>query len=211
MKHKLVLAICLAGWSWLAFNIKQHENAVLTKNSITPDEKPRQFAEPVIAEQQLASLKKFADFNNYNNEVCFLIKMSLPSGSKRFFSYDLRKDSVRNSGLVTHGNCYQYWLEGRRYSNKPGSGCTSLGKYKIGKSYYGKFGLAYKLYGLDDTNNKAFERFVVMHAHACVPDKETKNDICQSNGCPTVSPAFLDKLQTIIDKSPRPVLLYIYE
>ena len=137
--------------------------------------------------------------------------MSLPSGDNRFFVYDLKKDTIKNSGVVTHGNCNQYWLEGRKYSNEQGSGCTSLGKYKIGYSYKGRFGLAYKLYGLDKTNSNAFNRFVVLHSHSCVPEIEVKDEICQSNGCPTVSPGYLQQLKPIIDKSSKPVLLWIYE
>lgn len=103
------------------------------------------------------------------------------------------------------------WLPGRRYSNKAGSGCTSLGKYKIGSSYIGKWGYSYKLHGLDSSNNKALERTVVLHGHSCVPDKEVTEEICQSNGCPTVSPAFLQKLKALINTSKKPVLLWIYE
>ena len=137
--------------------------------------------------------------------------MSLHSGQNRFFVYDLKKDTIRNSGLVTHGRCNQYWLEGRKYDNTVGCGCTSLGKYKIGHAYNGKFGLAYKLYGLDKTNDKAFQRFVVLHAHDCVPESEVKEDICQSDGCPTVSVNYLQYLKPIIDASRKPVLLWIYD
>ncbi len=137
--------------------------------------------------------------------------MSLPSGQNRFFVYNLKKDTLQNSGLVTHGSCNQYWLEGRKYGNTVGCGCTSLGKYKVGHSYNGRFGLAYKLYGLDKTNDKAFERFVVLHSHECVPETEVKDDICQSDGCPTVSPGFLQYLKPIINASKKPVLLWIYE
>ena len=140
-----------------------------------------------------------------------MINMSLPSGQNRFFIYDLKKDTIRNAGVVTHGNCNQFWLDGRKYSNEQGCGCTSLGKYKVGYSYNGKFGLAYKLYGLDKTNNNAFNRFVVLHSHPCVPETEMKDEICQSNGCPTVSPGFLKQLKPIIDNSARPILLWIYE
>ncbi|HMR82937.1 MAG TPA: murein L,D-transpeptidase catalytic domain family protein [Niabella sp.] len=170
--------------------------------------KPESF---VISELRAAAAKAFTVRNKYNQQLCFFIDMSLPSGSPRFFVYDLKKDTVINAGLVTHGNCNQYWLEGRQYGNTVGCGCTSLGKYKIGKSYYGKFGLAYKLHGLDSTNDKAFERFVVLHSHGCVPDNKREQDICQSNGCPTVSPSFLNTLQARIDASEQPVLLWLYE
>ncbi len=155
--------------------------------------------------------KAFTEKNNYNQSVCFLVDMSLASGQNRFFIYDLKKDTAQMAGLVTHGNCNEFWLNGRKYGNTAGCGCTSLGKYRIGNSYNGKFGLAFKLYGLEKTNNKAFDRFVVLHSHSCVPASEVKGEICQSNGCPTVSPGFLQQLKLIITQSKKPVLLWIYE
>jgi hypothetical protein len=157
------------------------------------------------------SAKQFAGKNKYNNDVCFLIDMKIRSGANRFFIYDLKDDSVLQTGVVTHGRCNERWLIGRKYGNEPGCGCTSMGKYKIGNAYMGRFGLAYKLHGLDSTNNNAFKRFVVLHAHDCVPDEEVITDICQSDGCPTVSPDFLQELKTIISKSKKPILLWIYE
>ena len=137
--------------------------------------------------------------------------MTLPSGQNRFFVYNVAKDSVQISGLVTHGRCNEMWLEGRKYSNVPGCGCSSLGKYKVGYSYNGTFGLAFKLYGLDTTNYNAFKRYVVLHSHECVPEREVQDEICQSDGCPTVSPNFLKELQPILDKSSKPVLLWIFQ
>lgn len=162
-------------------------------------------------EQKAVAAKAFVKQKGYNEQTCFLIDMSLPSGQERFFIYDLKKDSLKGSGLVAHGNCFEYWLEGRRYSNVVGSGCTSLGKYKIGNSYHGKFGYSFKLHGLDSTNNNAFERTVVLHSHSCVPETETTDDICQSNGCPTLAPGFYEKVKSIINKSGKPVLLWIYD
>ena len=156
-------------------------------------------------------VREFAEKNNYNKTICFLIDMSLPSGQNRFFVYNLKKDTLQNSGLVTHGRCNQEWLKGRKYGNTVGCGCTSIGRYRIGAAYKGKFGLAFKLYGLDKTNDKAFSRFVVLHAHDCVPETPIDDDICQSDGCPTVAPGFLKQLQPIIQASSRPVLLWIFE
>lgn len=155
--------------------------------------------------------KSFISANKYNDQVCFMVDMSLPSGQNRFFVYDLKNDSIKNAAVVTHGRCNEQWLEGRKYSNEPGCGCTSLGKYKIGYSYTGRFGLAYKLYGLDKTNSNAFKRFVVLHAHECVPETEVKDDICQSDGCPTVSPQFLLQIKPMINQSSKPILLWIFE
>ncbi len=155
--------------------------------------------------------KEFVKSHAYDNEICFLIDMRVPSGKNRFFVYNLNNDFVEAAGLVTHGSGSDNGSNELLFSNTPNSYCTSLGKYKIGKSYNGRFGLAYKLYGLDTSNSKAFDRFVVLHGHECVPDNEiAPQQICLSQGCPTVAPAFLTQLKTYIDKAAQPVLLLIY-
>ncbi|HMI77177.1 MAG TPA: murein L,D-transpeptidase catalytic domain family protein [Ferruginibacter sp.] len=156
-------------------------------------------------------IKAYAGEHGYNPTHCFLLDMKLPSGEKRFFVYNLEKDSIEIAGLVTHGSGPVNNGNGLSFSNTPNSNCTSLGKYKIGNPYTGRFGPAYKLYGLDKTNSKAFERFVVLHSHSCVPNEEVAPyPICESQGCPTVAPAFLVQLKEYLKRSPQPVLLWIY-
>ncbi len=184
-------------------------------------DRPKVFAYPPVKIASSATSKKmktkaeeaksFIQQKGYNAEICFLIDMSIASGQPRFFVYNLKKDTVLNAGLVTHGRCNENWLEGRKYGNTVGCGCTSLGKYKIGNPYNGRFGLAFKLYGLETTNDKAFQRFVVLHSHSCVPETSISEEICQSDGCPTVSPGFLQQLKPMINHSAKPVLLWIYE
>jgi len=163
--------------------------------------------------QQATSLEKYITDNNYNTEYVFLVDMSLPSGKNRFFVYNLKKDIPEHAGLVTHGagsNKYDT-DEPLKFSNMPFSFKTSVGKYKIGSSYSGRFGLAYKLYGLDSSNSKAYERAIVLHAHKQVPDAETyPGYIIVSAGCPTVSPAFLAILNKYITASRKPILMWIY-
>jgi hypothetical protein len=211
VRHLLLLSgILVITVSWLTFSKtghrirslyfpKQHTSYPLKKGSF----------EKLKLKAAIAA--KFVRQKGLNESICFLIDMSLPSGQNRFFIYNLKSDSLQAHGLVAHGNCFEYWLEGRRYSNVVGSGCTSLGKYKIGNHYTGKFGYSYKLLGLDSSNNNAFERTVVLHAHSCIPETEVENEICQSNGCPTVAPMFLEQLKKIINTSIKPVLLWIYE
>lgn len=157
-------------------------------------------------------LLAYAKQHGYNTNTCFLIDMSIESGKNRLFVYDLKKDAVMDAGLVAHGRCNKDWLKGRQYGNDVGCGCTSLGRYKIGNPYNGRFGRAYKLHGLDSTNSNAFKRFVVLHSYTAVPDAEVHPlPICQSDGCPMVSASFLQKLATIIDKSAQPILLYTFD
>lgn len=213
MKKPIILPLCLL----LLITVVYYFYGTADKTSAPVNinkELKKEITENVTlkALQAKAALaKNFVKRNKYNQQVCFLIDMKIRSGAERFFVYDLIADTVISSGVVTHGRCNERWLPGRKYGNEPGCGCTSLGKYKIGKSYYGRFGLAYKLHGLDASNNNAFKRFVVLHAHDCVPEKEVWSEICQSDGCPTVATSFLQQLKTTINQSKHPVLLWIYE
>jgi L,D-transpeptidase catalytic domain len=95
------------------------------------------------------------------------------------------------------------------YSNVVDSHCSSRGLAKVSYAYTGTFGRAYKLVGLQPGNSRIFERNIVLHAHGCVPAEPQLGPICRSQGCPTVNPAFLKVLSRYIDRSPRPLLLYI--
>lgn len=206
----LVVVLFVIPFTWLSFSKTGKSIPRYPVSKISKGFKPPS-GEFLKLKLKAFTAKAFTKQNHFDTSFCFLIDMSLPANHKRFFVYDLKKDTVLNSGLVTHGNCNQLWLEGRKYGNEIGCGCTSLGKYKIGNSYYGRFGLAFKLYGLDETNSNAFKRFVVLHSHSCVPDSEVVEEVCQSNGCPTVAPSFLENLSGIITKSKKPVLLWIFE
>ena len=165
-----------------------------------------------IFEKHLTKLKTFAAANNYTTQYAMLVDLGMHSGAKRFFLVNLVSGKILHSGLVTHGSSPSALQPGQRqYSNVNGSLCSSLGRYKIGAPYQGQFGLAYKLYGLDKTNSNAFARFIVLHSHSCVPDVETEEWICQSWGCPTVSPNFLKTISSYIDKSAKPMLLEMYD
>lgn len=161
-------------------------------------------------QQKLVEAKKYILKNKLNNQYCFLIDMSLPSNKKRMAVYNLKNDSLELKGLVAHGSCNTSYLKDAQFSNTPECGCSALGKYKIGYKYNGQFGEAFKLYGLDSSNSNAFKRFIVLHAYSCVPYEEPNYSICNSLGCPMVSPKFLDELKVYISKNRQPILLWIF-
>ncbi len=168
----------------------------------------------VKLKEQAEVLKKYVKENNYNGKYCFLVDMSIPSGKKRFFVYNLKKDSIEFSSLVTHGFGSYKWdcNDQLSFSNMPFSLKTSLGKYRIGTSYTGHFGLAYKLFGLDSSNSNAYQRDIVLHSHIHVPDKETYPEhIMESLGCPAVSPVFLAILDKYVKENKKSIILWIYD
>ncbi len=165
-------------------------------------------------EQRIDSLlplaKQFTRAHRYNQEFVFIADLSLHSGIERFVIVDLKADSIIHNGLVAHGAGGKYWSKEAVFSNVPNSLCSSPGKYKVGARYNGRFGKAYKLHGLDETNSRAFERFIVLHGYDCVPDATVYPEyLCNSEGCPMVSYDFLDVLSGYIDKSEKPILLWI--
>ena len=136
--------------------------------------------------------------------------MKILSGKKRFFVYDLKNNKIVDQGLVSHGIGSQTKTEGELiFSNEPNSLSTSLGKYSIGSSYNGKFGKAYKLFGLEQTNNKAFARNIVLHKYSKVPFDEQDQPICKSLGCPMLNVEFYKRIETLIDNSKTNIILDI--
>ena len=171
---------------------------------------------PGRLKRQADKIREYAEANNFSMEYCFLVDMSIASGKNRFFVYNMRKDSLEFSALVSHGFGSTIkdgtGTDNLVFSNMPYSFKTSLGKYKVGKPYKGEFGLSYKLYGLDTSNNRALERAIVLHADQHVPEQETyPAKIYQSAGCPTVSPNFLTILGSFIKSSKKPILMWIYD
>lgn len=157
-------------------------------------------------------ISNYAIENNMSTDYCFMVDMSLPSGRNRFFIYDLQKGSIIQAGLVSHGSCNETFLARPRFSNEERTGCSSLGKYKVGEFYVGKYGKSFRLHGLDNCNSNAYKRAVVIHGYDCVPDKEIyPRVLCNSLGCVMVSYNFFDKVSKIIRRTNKPIVLWVYQ
>ncbi|OHT44263.1 murein L,D-transpeptidase catalytic domain-containing protein [Flavobacterium tructae] len=149
--------------------------------------------------------------SKYNDRYAFFIDMKIPSGKNRFFIYDLKNNKIIDKGLVAHGLGSETEIKGKlKFSNVPNSLSTSLGKYAVGEHYNGKFGKAYKLYGLDPTNSNAFDRNIVFHYYFDVPYKEQNGYICNSYGCPMVNKKYFERVAKIIDNSGSDIVMSIY-
>lgn len=157
--------------------------------------------------------------NNYNTDYYFLLDFSIHSGRNRFFIYNFKDSVVKRSALVTHGVCDGLGAnpnptENVKFSNTVNSHCSSQGKYKIGKRDYSSWGInvKYWLHGLESTNNKAVERVVVLHSWSAVHDSEVyPYHSPLSWGCPAVSDNFMWHLDSLLQKTTKPVLMWIVE
>src|SRR5476651_622266 len=90
---------------------------------------------PVTLNNKIVEAKEFCRKNGYDTGVCFLLDLSIHNGRKRFFICDMSTDKIITSGLVTHGSCNTHYLSNVLYSDKPGCGCSSAGKYRVGNFY----------------------------------------------------------------------------
>jgi hypothetical protein len=162
--------------------------------------------------ERVKTIKQFISTNlKFNNELAFFIDMRIMSGKNRFIVYDLKNDKIVDQGLVAHGiGSETQNNEELKFSNINSSFCTALGKYYIGKDYVGRFGKAYKLFGLDTTNSNAFARSIVLHKYDKVPYEEQNQPICHSLGCPMVNEIYYGRIEKLIDNSKRKIILDIY-
>jgi hypothetical protein len=154
--------------------------------------------------------RKYAAAHGMNDSIAFLANYSLHSGLKRLAVVNIQTGKILDTGLVAHGSGKVVFSATPAFSNTPNSYCSSLGRYRVGAAYAGRFGTSFKLHGLDKTNSNALARFVVLHPYDCVPDEAPYPDyICNSQGCPMVSYAYQKRLSRYIRSSEKPLLLWI--
>jgi len=144
-----------------------------------------------------------------NDSILTIIDFTLPSSEKRLWMLDLKNRKVLAYTYVAHGkNTGLHYAN--NFSNKSGSLCSSLGFYVTGDTYFGKNGLSLYLDGMEKgINDKARERYVVMHGADYVSEKfiEQNGRLGRSFGCPAVSQA---ETEYIIETIKQQSCLFIH-
>jgi hypothetical protein len=130
--------------------------------------RPRILVDPVIDPQLLARARAAFDANRKrirHTELVGITDFSKASREQRFFILDTNSGEVTRH-YVSHGRgsdpAHSGFLE--RFSNAYGSNATSAGAYLTGDYYYGKYGRSMKLKGLEDRNDNAEGRAIVVHS-----------------------------------------------
>lgn len=144
-----------------------------------------------------------------NDSILTIIDFTLPSSEKRLWMLDLKNRKVLAYTYVAHGkNTGLHYAN--NFSNKSGSLCSSLGFYVTGDTYFGKNGLSLFLDGMEKgINDKARERYVVMHGADYVSEKfiEQNGRLGRSFGCPAVSQ---EETEFIIETIKQKSCLFIH-
>ena len=153
---------------------------------------PRAFAEVKSAERPGLLPRAMAALDSHrfriaNREVIGLVDFAAHSREARFHLVDVGNGRVATSFLVAHGSGSDPGNSGwvQRFSNRPGSNASCEGSFLTGATYYGQHGRSRKLEGLDEDNNRAFQRAIVIHGADYVSGQivEMQGRVGRSQGC----------------------------
>ncbi|WP_284651217.1 murein L,D-transpeptidase catalytic domain-containing protein [Flavobacterium terrisoli] len=208
MKKKIVFLLLAIG---VAYGYKSFSDKVKSENKPTVNVSR--------TDTKAKEALTFCKANNYNEDFCILIDMSIHSGLNRLFLYDFKKNAISQQMLVGHGCCNYPWSQtwskdSPTFSNKDGSHCSALGKYKIGQRAWSDWGIhvKYVLHGLDESNSNAQSRYIVFHSWEKVSDTEVYPEGTPEGwGCPTISNKNMKIIDPILKAADKPVLLWIYK
>ncbi|MDF1796702.1 MAG: murein L,D-transpeptidase catalytic domain family protein [Coxiellaceae bacterium] len=123
-----------------------------------------------------------------HNHILTVIDFSQPSNKKRLWVFNLAKAKLLYNTYVSHG-VKSGSFNSTYFSNINNSKATSIGVFNTEKAYYGRYGIALKLLGLEPSiNDNAYNRFIVMHGSWYVNEKFIKKygRAGRSWGCPSL-------------------------
>lgn len=111
-------------------------------------------------------LKEYCQREGYNTKVALFVDMSRHSGRRRFVAWDMVQNVPIFTSPVSHGSgAMESHVRSAyaRFSNEDGSHLSSLGYALVAERYIGRYGVAYRLDGLNATNSNLRSRCVVLH------------------------------------------------
>lgn len=159
-------------------------------------------------------LRDFCRRNGYNSRVGLLMDLSRHSGLRRFVVWDFEKAKVLWRFPASHGSGSPHSRVRSAYavcSNDDGSHLSSLGRALVAERYDGRYGVAYRLDGLDESNSALRKRCVVLHgwqyttSFAIYP-----MPMVGSWGCPVLSRRAMKIVDKILQQEQN-VVLWMYK
>ena len=162
-----------------------------------------------VAERAVA-LKEFCRKEGYNTRVALFVDLARHSGRRRFMAWDMERNVPIFMCPVSHGSGSKMSLVRSAYaqlSNEDGSHLSSLGRALVAERYEGRYGVAYRLDGLDASNSNLRSRCVVLHGW----EHTTSYPIYPiptvgSFGCPVLSRKMMRRVDALLKQHDRVVL-----
>ena len=154
----------------------------------------------------------FAKRHDMNEHYALFVDYSIPSGTPRLFVWDFQKHRIIASTYVMHGPGGGSTAKRPKFSNKPGSECSSLGRFLVTKEHGNSLKRSFRLKGMDSDNQTAYARGLMIHSSYWVDKWCWKKYIplhrSSCMGCVTVSKRGMNYLWKLINKEKKPLLLW---
>ena len=157
---------------------------------------------------------KFARRHNMNEHYALFVDYSIPSGTPRLFVWDFHQKKIIASTYVMHGSGGGSTAEHPRFSNRPGSNCSALGRFLVTKEHGNVNKNGFRLKGMDKDNQTAYARGLLIHSSFWVDSNcwmkyiPLRGKSC--SGCVTVSSRGMNYLGKLINKEKKPLLLWSF-
>ena len=182
---------------------------------------------PKDLDERAEEALEYCKENGYSTDYCLLVDYGRHSGRVRFFLWDFEKEKPVLKSLCAHGYGKGSTASKPVFSNEPGSFCSSLGHYRVGKEKImskPKGRKALVLYGKNKTNSNALQRGILIHPVSLpnfsiypflIPVKVHKifghKIRPKSEGCVTIPFREYSKVVVTVESSSKPLMLWIYE
>ena len=157
----------------------------------------------------------FARRHNMNEHYVLFVNYTIPSGKPRLFVWDFENKRIVATSYVMHGPGGGSTDKKPRFSNRPGSNCSSLGRFLVTKDRGTKLKRSFRLKGMDFDNQTAYSRGLMIHSsmwvdsHCWMDYIPLHSPSCK--GCVTVSSRGMSYLWELINNEKKPLLLWNFE
>lgn len=163
--------------------------------------------------ERAKELLEYCRREGYNTRVALFVDLSRHSGRRRFVAWDMARMVPIFTCLVSHGSGSErshVRSAYARFSNEDGSHLSSLGRAVVAERYEGRYGVAYRLDGLEATNSNLRSRCVVLHGW----EHTTSYPIWPratvgSFGCPVLSRRMMARVDELL-RQEKGVILEVF-
>ena len=154
--------------------------------------------------ERAKELLEYCRREGYNTRVALFVDLSRHSGRRRFVAWDMVRMVPIFTCPVSHGSGSEMShvrSAYARFSNEDGSHLSSLGRAVVAERYEGRYGVAYRLDGLEATNSNLRSRYVVLHGW----EHTTSYPIWPratvgSFGCPVLSRRMMARVDELLQR-----------
>ncbi len=165
-------------------------------------------------EQRADAALEAARLHGLSTNYCLLVDYGVPSGKPRLYVWSFKGRKAVARTYAMHGAGGGSTARKPVFSNKPGSECSSLGRFEVTLERGTRVKKGLRLKGLDTTNSNAYARGLMVHGSMWVNVNCWREFIPlnrrSSQGCVTVSTRGFDYIDSLAHSESKPMLLWTF-